>query len=76
MNHLRAESWYVPDTTLHRLNGECVVHIGPMQDWLRTNVPWLSADEADAFSESLKQAALLARKYQESSDSDDLEEPM
>ena len=74
MKHLKAWSWYMPDTTLHPLNGDYVVDIGPMRDWLKHNPPWLSTDEADAFAESLKHAATLAREGQWSCDSDDSEE--
>ena len=71
MTHLRATSTYIPDTTLHPLNGSFVVDIYDMKSWLGKNAAWLSPDEADAFADSLKEAAALARQYRESDDEDD-----
>jgi predicted regulator of Ras-like GTPase activity (Roadblock/LC7/MglB family) len=60
---LRATSWYMPDTVLHRLNGSYVVAIDGFP-----KIPWLSPDEADAFAASLTDAAALARRGRETGD--------
>jgi len=69
--HLRATSEYIPDTVLHPLNGDYVVVIGGMRSWVRDRAPWLSPDEADAFADSLKRAAALARAFRGSDDTDE-----
>lgn len=69
MKPLRAKSFYIPDTTLHPLNGAFVVDIGDAVATLTAktpmNAPWLSPDEAEAFAASLVEAAALARDYRE-----------
>lgn len=71
MSHLRATSEYIPDTTLHPLNGSHVVDIGDAVRSFRNGIAWLSPDEADAFADALKAAAALARQYRETDDEDD-----
>lgn len=71
MTRLRATSWLLPDTTLHRLNGNFVVDISEAKVWLTTNAPWLTPDEADAFADSIKEAAAFARGFRETDDDDD-----
>jgi predicted regulator of Ras-like GTPase activity (Roadblock/LC7/MglB family) len=60
---LRATSWYLPDTTLHPLNGQYVVTIDGLP-----KIPWLSPDEADALAASLTAAAALARQGRETAE--------
>lgn len=56
-------SWYMPDTTLHRLNGSYVVDISTLDAWLKDSAGWVSADEADALAHALHVAAELARNF-------------
>lgn len=70
-NNLQAKSTYIPDTTLHWLNGSHVVDIGGMRTWLKNNVPWLSPEEADEFADSLRQAADNARQYRLTDDEEE-----
>jgi hypothetical protein len=60
---VHAESWLLPDTTLHYLNGSFIVSIDDMP-----KPPWLTPDEADELAESLKRAAAHARAYEETDD--------
>lgn len=62
----RAISWFLPDTTLHHLNGSFVVSVDDMP-----KLPWLTPDEADSLADSLKVAAALARECRETEDEDD-----
>jgi len=67
MPRFQVESWYMPDTTLHPLNGEFVVQI---TDTAPREVPWLSPDEADTFASALHEAAELARMGLETEDTE------
>lgn len=63
--HLTAESIYVPDTTIHELNGQHVVNISELKSWLEDNTPWLSADDAGELAASLTHAASRTREWKE-----------
>ena len=64
---VEVESTYIPDTTLHRLNGEYVVRMAVSpRSWI-----WMSADEADEIADRIKACAIHARSYVSSDDFDD-----
>lgn len=72
---LVSESVFIPDTTVHPLNGSYVVHIGAMRTWLASHAPWLSPDDAEAFASSLMASAAAARRYRESCSEDESVSP-
>lgn len=71
MIKLRAESWLLPDTTLHYLNGTFIVELVNVRGWIKQGPPWMSPDDADALADSLKAAAAAARNYDETGDDDE-----